>query len=252
MSDKAGIAHLGMYERPETAGAHDRFWRAIRAHLGHGPAALTRDVGFWTAWQHPDLLLSQTCGMPFRTHLHDKVTLVGSPDYGLTGCPPGYYNSVFVARREDQDKALGHLAEARFAYNEPLSQSGWAAPATHAAALGITFTNLVRSGGHRASARAVAEGRADLAALDALSWDLVRKYDGFSGDLAVIDQTAPTPTLPYITAKGRDPEPLFSAISAAIGDLSEADRDLLHLRGLVRIDAADYLAIPTPAGPVGG
>jgi len=36
------LASLPMYDRPELRGAHDRYWRAIRAELGEGPEYLTR------------------------------------------------------------------------------------------------------------------------------------------------------------------------------------------------------------------
>ena len=53
------IAHLGMYDRPETAAANDRLWTAMRAHLGRGPDALTRDAEVWQVWQSPDLLIHE-------------------------------------------------------------------------------------------------------------------------------------------------------------------------------------------------
>lgn len=244
------IAHLGMYDRPETAAANDRFWALVRSHLGEGPDALTRGADFWEVWHDPDLLLSQTCGMPYRTRLHGKVTLVGTPDYGLEGCPPGHYCSVFIARADNQiGQDLAAFEGARFAYNEAVSQSGWAAPRTHMTNRGIEPGSLVQSGGHLLSAQAVAEGRADFAALDALTWELIREHDGFAADLIELERTEPTPTLPFITAKDRDPGPLFAAVSAAIADLDDADRALLHLKGVLAIPAGDYLAVPTPAAP---
>ena len=163
------IASLGMYDRAETAAANDRFWALIRDALRAkglaAPEDLVRGEGaYWAAWQDPKLVLSQTCGFPFRARLHDKVTLVATPDYGLEGCPPGYYASVFVARAED-GRCLPEFRQARFAYNEALSQSGWAAPQNHAATMGFHFATLVETGSHRGSALAVAEGRADLAQL---------------------------------------------------------------------------------------
>ncbi|UYV38818.1 PhnD/SsuA/transferrin family substrate-binding protein [Rhodobacteraceae bacterium D3-12] len=240
------IATLAMYDRAETAPANDAFWSAIRAALGDGPAALTRGDDLWALWQSPDLLLGQTCGLPFRARLHGHVTLVGTPDYGLPGCAPGYYNSVFVAR---DDTPLTARKGQRFAYNEPLSQSGWAAPALHMQALGITPGAFSQTGAHRASARAVAEGHADFAALDALSWAMIRAHDPFAADLHVIDATAPTPGLPFITALGRDPAPLRAAITTAINTLPDAHRSALHLRGLTTISEQDYLAMPTPPPP---
>ena len=243
------IALLGMYDRPETAGANDRFWSAIRARLGYGPETLTRGCDFWEAWQSPDLLLSQTCGLPFRARLHDKVTLVATPDYGLPGCPPGYYNSVFIAHCDDTGATLETLCSGTLAYNEPLSQSGWAAPYAHLTALGLTPAAFVQSGGHRASAEAVANGKARFAALDALTWEMIRRYDPFAVDLVEIARTAPTPALPYITASSGDPIALADAIEGAITDLTPEDRATLALRGLCRLSAAAYLAVPIPPSP---
>ncbi|MFW8593436.1 phosphate/phosphite/phosphonate ABC transporter substrate-binding protein [Cribrihabitans neustonicus] len=244
------IAHLAMYDRPETAAANDTLWGLVRARLGGGPERLTRDADMWEVWQSPDLLLSQTCGCPYRTRLYGHVQLVGTPDYGLPGCPPGYYNSVFIARKADAGQPLSAFAGRTFAYNEGLSQSGWAAPMVHLHDRSILPGALAETGGHRASARAVAEGRADFASLDALSWELIRRYDGFAGDLCEVERSVPTPALPYITALGQDAEALFSALEAAVRGLDEESRGILHLKGVVRIPAADYLAVPTPPGPV--
>ena len=244
------IAHLGMYDRPETAAANDRFWSAIQARLGDGPDALTRDVDFWEVWHSPDLLLSQTCGMPYRTRLHGQVQLVGTPDYGLTGCPPGHYCSVFITHKSDQGKTLADFDGARFAYNEAVSQSGWAAPTTHMTEKGIAPGSLLETGGHNNSAQAVADRKADFAALDGLTWELLSKYEDIAADLVVIERTTPTPTLPYITALGRDSGRIFDAVKAAIGDLSPEDRETLHLRDFLSIPAETYLAVPTPPAPV--
>lgn len=249
------IASLGMYDRPETAAANDRLWAGIRDGLrSHGiaaPDALTRgEHAYWDAWTAADLVFSQTCGFPFRAKLHDKVTLIGTPDYGLPDCPPGHYTSVYVARKTDPRQSLAEFSGALFAYNEALSQSGWAAPQNHAAALGLRFLPAHCSGGHRLSALAVVEGKADFAALDALTWALLCQYDDFTASLKEIGRTAPpTPVLPYITAKGADADLFFAVTAAAIADLSPQDRAVLHLRGLVRLPASAYLAVPTPPSP---
>ena len=243
------IAALPMYDRAETAAANDRLWRAIRDALGYGPAALTRDADLMTLWQSRDLLLAQTCGYPYRARLHDYVTLVATPDYGLPDLPAGYYQSLFLIRADHPARTLADLDGARFAYNEPLSQSGWAAPRSHADATGLRFGPLLQTGAHRASALAVAHGHADFAALDALTWALICDHDGFAADLRVIARTPPTPGLPLITAKTRDPAPLFAAIETAITELPAATRACLHLNGLVHIPASAYLDVATPCAP---
>jgi len=244
------IALLGMYDPTALREANDRYWQGIRSALGYGPETLTRDVDFMETWQSPNLLLSQTCGMPFRTCLHGHVSLVGTPDYGLPGCRPGYYFSVLVVRADDKRQTLTDFSDATFAYNEALSQSGWAGPMIHLNRDETRFDALIKTGGHHASALAVAEWRADMAGLDALTWALLGEHEpDLAGNLRVIATTTPTPTLPYITARGRDPAPIAAAVRAAIAGLSDTDRRALHIRGLVAIPAEDYLAVPTPPGP---
>lgn len=248
------IAALPMYDLAALTPANDRYWAAIRDRLRAAgmaaPDALTRGADdLWPLWRAPDLVLAQTCGLPYRTRLHGKVTLVGTPDFALAGCPPGYYCSVLVARADDPRNLAG-LTAGRFAYNDALSQSGWAAAHSHAAELGLALRPTLRSGGHRRSAVAVASARADLAAIDAVTWRLMQRHDGGLTDtLREVARTAPTPGLPYITALGHDPAVLFAAIAAALAGLADNDRQALGLRGLVMIPAAAYLALPIPPAP---
>nr|WP_217359488.1 PhnD/SsuA/transferrin family substrate-binding protein [Ruegeria arenilitoris] len=237
---------LGMYDMPALQLANDRFWTLIRDRLGFGPNHLTRDADFWEVWRHPELIFAQTCGMPYRTNLHGNVQLVGTPDYGLAGCPPGYYRSVFVTRQDDP-RVLAQLATGTFAYNEKLSQSGWAAPLVHLEGHNQKPGAFLATGSHAQSANAVAEGRADIAALDALTWELLKAHTNLGAVLREAGATAPTPALPYITAKGQDADAIAGAVRAAIGDLSPSDRALLHLRGLIDIPANDYLSVPNPS-----
>lgn len=243
------IAWLGMYDPAPLRPANDRFWTAIRDALGDGPQALSRDVEPWTAWQSPELLLAQTCGLPYRSRLHDTVTLVATPDYGLPGCPPGHYNSVIVVRADTTGDRIEDFAAGTLAYNEALSQSGWAAPSAHFAERGLRFDKLLQTGAHAASARAVAEGRADITGIDALSWTLLSEHEPVTEHLRVIGTTDPTPALPYITAKGRDPEPLRAALNRALATLSRADRNALHLKGFEALPPSAYLAQPIPPAP---
>ncbi len=242
------IASLCMYDRAETAAANDALWDRIRRNLGYGPAALDRSTAIWDIWQSPDLLLAQTCGMPYRTRLHGHVQLVGTPDYGLPDTAPGYYYSVLLARVGD-DGDVPAYRNRTLAYNGATSQSGWAAPQTHARGLGFRFERLFCSGGHRASAVAVIEGDADIAALDALSWLMICEYEDLASKLMVIDKTAPTPGLPLITANSRDAGAILAAVRAAVGEIGAVHRKTLHLKDVVSIPAEAYLAVATPAAP---
>ena len=240
------IAALPMYDRPELRIHTDALWSAIRDVLRarglDAPETLTRDRDPWDIWQDPDLLFAQTCGLPFRARLHSHVALVATPDYGLPGCPPGHYNSVILARTPKMPD------RPRLAVNDALSQSGWAALHGWMQGRGITPGPVTITGSHVASAQTVAEGRADLAAIDAQTWRQLIRFDHADPALEIA-RTDPTPALPYITAASQDPAPVRAALSDALAALPQASRDALDLQGLARIDAAAYLAIPIPPNP---
>ena len=244
------IANLMMYQRPQLAGPHDRYWALIRSNLRDlgikAPEKLSQDAEEFFVWKNPELVLSQTCGMPYRIWLHDKVNLVGTPDFGLADCPSGYYRSAVVVRADDVRQEAEAFRDAVFAYNQTFSQSGYAAPYRHFKPRGFWFRNRLHTKQHLASATAVAEGRADIASLDAVTWRLMVEYEPFAKSLRVLEWTDPTPGLPLITSQDNDPEIIFDAVSDAIAQLTEFDRQLLGLKGIVKIPKEKYLAIQNP------
>lgn len=249
----AGLASLPMYDRPETAAAHDALWSAIRdAMRAEGiaaPDALDRSIGLWAGWENPALVLGQTCSLPYRTRLHGRVTLVGAFDHALPGLAPGTYCSVLIARTDDR-RPPAEIARSRFVMNQPHSQSGWAAPFFWAAAQGLALTPAMESGGHRASAQAVAGGDGDWAALDAVTWRGIERWEpALAARVRVFARTAPSPALPLIAAAGVDAARHARAVAAGVAALSAADRATLGIAGFVATDAAGYLALPVPPAP---
>ena len=246
------IATLPMYLWPANRPAHDRLWGGIRdGLLARGidaPDALDYDLGHMESWARPDLVLSQICNLPYRAHFRDKVTLIGAADYPQAGISPGYYTSVLVTRIDDPAETLADAAGYPMAINDPLSNSGWGVPQQFALSQGLSLNPILRTGAHRESLRAVVEGRADLAALDGVTWLNMQRWDPMATQAKVIAHTHATPGMTFITAADRDPAPYFMAIDAAIGALSQADRTTLNLRGIVALPAAAY-DIPLPPLP---
>lgn len=240
------IAALPMYDMPEVRAETDRLWACLRDALRdagfEAPEALTRDITDpWPHWRDADLTLSQTCGLPYSAKLTGHVTLLGAPDYDLGETPEGHYFSQIITRADDPATSLSDLSGGRFAFNMRESQSGWAAAD---AIFGIhnTFDGTVETGGHAASAHAVAEGRADVATLDAVTWALLGRHDPVTRDLKVIGQTPPTPGLPYISRAMPDADAarMRKAVAAGIAALDHPARDALLLRGFAPMTDADY------------
>lgn len=244
------IANLMMYQRPQLVEAHARFWQVIRKNLGlagmDSPQTLSQDAEEFFVWNHPDLVLSQTCGMPYRTWLHDKVQLVGTPDYGLDGCPAGYYRSAIVVRADDPRADIAAFKDATFAYNQTFSQSGFAAPFWHVKPKGFWFENRLHVEQHLEAARAVATGRADIASLDAVTWRNIETYEPFATGLRVLEWTKPTPGLPLITALSSDADLILTAVAGAIEELDAQSRSQLGIKGIVRIPKENYMEVRNP------
>lgn len=236
------IASLPMYWWPENALAWTRFWEDLRTRLPQLPAvtppeSLPTD---WTAhWGAPDLALSHMCGLPFATTFIDRVTYVGSIDFDLPGTPPGWYHSVVVTRPGDT-RPPDRL---RLAFNSRDSQSGFGCTR------GQPFAGYVETGSHRASAAAVAEGRADIAYIDAVSWRLMQMaHPEVSAAVRERHRTQPTPALALIAASGTDPAPLRAAFSAALQALEADDRRWMGGPvGVTVADLLDYRRLPNRA-----
>ncbi len=245
------LALLPMYDWPELTTATDHLWRSIaaaaRRHGIAAPDALERAIDPWCAWLAPNLLVAQTCGLPYVTKLRGRVALLGTPDYSVAVREPGFYHSVVVVRRDAPFHEIGDVRGLRAAYNAPHSQSGYNAPRRLAAPLsedGCFFGETFETGSHRRSLAAVASGDADIAAIDCVCWALACRHDPeAASELRVLAETAAMPGLPLITAAGRDPDEqsaLRSAIREAVDDLDNESRKTLLIDGLAAIEDRDY------------
>lgn len=234
------IASLPMYDRPELRKETDALWSAmrdaIRARGMDAPETLDRETETANVWTDPAMVLSQTCGMPWRLGLYTKTQLIGTPDYGVAGCPPGYYCSIIIVRADEPGETRADFANGTCAFNARDSQSGFAAWE------GAEFSTWLHSGAHGESIKAVANGNADIAAIDAVTWRLAERYDPEVAALRVLETTKATPGLPFITSKHQNAGALSEAVSEAINGLDSSTRDALSLTGLVPIPSADYLA----------
>ena len=242
-----GVAHLPMYDWPEIRAETDALWNAMREAIRdrgiEAPEALDRSGQTRRLWAAPELVLGQTCGLPFVRTLRGRVGLVGTPTYALEGVGPGEYCSVIVVAEGQTAEGPGDLAGARPAVNSRDSQSGyaalmhWGAPAAQA---GRLYGPPVLTGSHRASVQALAQGRAEVAAIDAVSWELARRHEPAAAALRVLARTDPAPGLPLITGRRGREATLAAAVEEAIAALPDASRAALLVTGLARRRGPDY------------
>lgn len=204
-------AALPMHDWPHLRADTDRLWArwsaALRARGVAAPESLSRNRPAEDCWSDPAILVTQTCGLPWVCGLGDRLQLVAVPHYRAEGCRGAWYRSILAVRRQHQDRPLLSLAGGTVALNAWHSHSGHTAlvAAIHAAGGSFPFFGrALVTGSHAASMLAVAEGRADLAAVDCVTWALAGDADHPARTrLASAGMTPPAPGLPLVTR--RDP-----------------------------------------------
>jgi len=248
----SAVAFLPMYAVRGAQTHADALWNSLRdAIRGSGIDAPERVAHFaprLEGWLHPELILGQTCGLPYITKLCNGVELVGTPDYGVEGCAHGFYHSTLVASSADPRTRLSEFPGCTLAINGKDSQSGYGAIMFASAPYargGRFFQRAIHTGSHEASMRLVARGLADIAAIDSVTWRMSRRFDPETSGLTAIETTEPTPGLPFIAAAGKPAAKLFDAVQTGITALPEATRQAFGLRDVLPLQKRDYEVIMT-------
>jgi len=238
------LASLAMYTAPTPiAVANDALWAYVRDRLRQSgmdgvPDSLDRDVVYDQAWLRPDLLLAQTCGFPFVKKLRGRVRLLATPVYGFPGCDGPLNRSKIIVAKDSPARTLDDLRGLTAAINEPGSNSGsnlFRAAIAPLATNGRFFASVVETGGHVASIDAVASGKADVAAIDCVTFGNIGRFDpGRLAGLRVLAETPEGPGLPFITSSATTDEELalmHRILDEVAAAPSLADvRDVLSLR----------------------
>jgi ABC-type phosphate/phosphonate transport system substrate-binding protein len=220
------IAALPMYDFPWVRAATDRLWATIRESLraqGVGaPESLARDRKLPDVWADEGLLLGQTCGYPYWTTLRRKAEILAAPIYGFAGCQGPNHRSFLIARRDDARNRLVEFRGDRAAVNGFDSNTGmnlFRAAVAPLAGGKPFFAEAIETGGHALSIDAVVEERADVAAIDCVTYALLaRGASRLVAATKIIGETQPSPALPFIASRALAPE-TRAAVRRALRDL---------------------------------
>jgi ABC-type phosphate/phosphonate transport system substrate-binding protein len=242
-----------MYDLPQLATATDALWRAIAerladAGLGGVPFSLTRSTDYATAWRDPGLLLGQACGYPLMKLYSGAARIVATPLYTSPDCEGARHCSVFITNRKAGRRTLRDLRGSVCAVNSFDSNTGMNLLRAAIAPLAggeAFFHSVVVTGSHLASLEAVADGRANLAAIDCVSFAHFHRFEAaLVRNVAQIGRSAMTPAPPFITASETD-DPTLAVLRAALVNVV-ADHRLdsvlaaLSLAGFEVLPDADY------------
>lgn len=234
------IATLPWYDLPATSSALDTLWHSIRLQLrltesdGYKrlPTELTRSSDLTGLWQNTDLILSQCCGPDLFTPQAALLEPFARPVFSMLECAPGEYYSHIVTGEEVLPE------HPRLVINSLTSRSGCFALLEWLKEQGSKPVSIEVSGSHQESLQWLKQNRADLAAIDAQSWNFLT-----TDQLHIIGRSRPAPAPPFVMHRGSplSGEILYKALEQAIlsnggslglGGLIPADRELYHSANL--------------------
>jgi phosphonate transport system substrate-binding protein len=150
--------------------------------------------------------LAFVCGLPYVEH-----TRQGTPRIEPLVAPvlrdqryggkPIYFSDVIVRR----DSPLGSFADLRgrsWAYNEPVSQSGYGITRHHLVQMGETtgyFSRVIAAGYHERAIHMVCSGEVEASAIDSHVLALVmRDRPALAAGFRIIDTLGPSPIQPFV------------------------------------------------------
>jgi phosphonate transport system substrate-binding protein len=174
------------------------------------------------------------CSLPYvafeRRGLDLAVPVAASVLIGdRYGARPIYFSDVIVHR----DSPLGSFMDLRgrsWAYNEPLSHSGYGITRYHLLRLGETrgfFSEVIEAGFHEEAVRMVAGGEVDASAIDSQVLAIMLRDDpDLAERLRVIEALGPS-TIQPVAVSRRVPQDLRVAIRDVLVTLAEDWRDRL-------------------------
>lgn len=247
MSDPAGVASLPMYPFAAWRDATDALWEAVRGADPRLPPLAAWGPDAHGLWHDPAMVVSQACGWPLVTELAGRVRVVGTFRYRTPDWSGDHYRSVVVAR-DHTVTAAGTSADTRAAVNSTASLSGWISLVWFATggAGGRWPGCVVLTGAHLESVRAVRDGDADLASIDAVTYaHLERDQPELLRGVRRVGEGPLVPCLPIVApapTSDADVALLRAALTAAIAARPDAAATLL-IDGFSPLDDDAYASV---------
>lgn len=251
-----------MYALVQTQRSIVFWWQQVLAHLNEKRVIYDRDLNMvdtdlYSHWLDPTLFFSQTCGYPLTAVLKHGVKVIGTPVYDSQYCNQADYCSLLIVRSADTGSSIEDFAGQRFAFNGVDSQSGFNAVKMYLAQHSLStpfFGRNIPSGQHIGSIAMVSRGEADICAVDCVTYSLLQIHQPHLLEkVRVLDTTALTPGLPFITSR-QTPDEIVSAIYDAISNVCEMpairrEHSGLLIKGICNIPYDRYVQSINPAIP---
>jgi len=199
----------------------------------------------------PGLFIGHTCGYPLMKHLQDAVTPFCVPVFNVSGVEGNLYSSRFIVATDSAISSLADSGGRTAAINSSNSNSGMNVLRHAIAELNPDvpfFTSVINSGGHLQSLTAVAEKRADVAAIDCVSFQFIEdRWPELTARVRSIGDSVKTCGLPLVMPNANhsstDSRQVLAALNKALNEVNPQIRQQLNLSHFESVSFEDYQGI---------
>ena len=200
---------------------------------------------------HRRLLLGHTCGYPLVTTHQHLLRPLCVPVFAFDGCDGVNYCSVVITNRGQAAQSLADVVGQRLVINGVDSNSGMNMLRDQLLPLSPDkpfFDTTWVSGTHLDSVRAVASGKADVAAIDCITWGLLQhSHPAWIDSVKLIGYSRQTVGLPLVYPIARQRElaqcDLLSMLNEALSTMPTDLYPHLPIKRFEPISIQDYQSI---------
>lgn len=199
----------------------------------------------------PGLLFGHTCGYPLMKHLQDAVTPFCVPVFKVAGVSGNLYSSRIIVAADSEIDSLADCGNRIAAINGSDSNSGMNVLRHAIAKLDPAtpfFASTINSGGHLHSLTAVAEGRADVAAIDCVSFQLIEdRWPELTARVRSIGDSVKTCGLPLVLPNSNlastSTGDILTTLNEALNQIDPRVKQRLRLSHFESVSLDDYQGI---------
>ena len=250
------IASLPWYPFKVLESHYRTFWKYMYKELKSqgidAPDTLNPAKYFRTHWRSPDLLLSQCCGYHIATKVQD-LEVVAVPHFDLSGgVTPGKYRSVIIKCNDMPGDRIEDFRGMVAVYNDDQSYSGHTAllDAIPKSDRGQAFFSEAKSkGSHADAVETIVEGDAQVAAIDEVSYAIMRQNNpDLIKKTTIIKTCEAAQAPPYVTSRrsrSEEEKTILRNTLVRVSHMPEVKDALAAMRICSIIDAVDedYLTL---------
>ena len=232
-------------------------WQQLFEHFFHliNPAfELDRVLKFesgQTVLNDPALWFGQACGYPLMTRLRDTLTPISVPVFDIHGCDHTSYSSLLIVPVDSKITTLQQCQGLRAVINTSDSNSGMNVLRHAVAAFnrqGTFFSRIKISGSHLKSLTEVANQRADIAAIDCVSYRFIEdSWPELAARVRSIGFSAKTCGLPFVMPNpgvgNNNLDGITENLNQALSLLADKHKGRLHLQAFEKVDIDEYQGV---------